>query len=111
MTLNNRAYIRHIFNRNASCQSKCKTRGLLQETRNVDHRSKNVKTAADDQQDELEWAQGAEGVEREPAKFNRTRKTTAKKLRFPEKTRARICKRLWSPGIDSTRLGVDSWAP
>ena len=78
------AYIKHIFNRNASCQSKCKTRDLLlQATRNVDHRSKNVKTVADDQQDELEWAQGAEGVEREPAKFNRTRKISY--LRFPEK--------------------------
>ncbi len=25
-------------------------------------------------------------------------------------TRARICKRLWSPRIDSARLGIDSWA-
>jgi hypothetical protein len=25
--------------------------------------------------------------------------------------RARICKRLWSPGINSARLGIDSWAP
>jgi hypothetical protein len=27
------------------------------------------------------------------------------------KSRAHICKRLWSPGIDSARLGIDSWAP
>jgi len=26
-------------------------------------------------------------------------------------SRARLCNRLWSPGIDSARLGIDSWAP
>jgi hypothetical protein len=61
-----------------------KTKGLLQATRNVDHRSKNVKIIADDQQ---EWAQRA-GVEPGPAKFNRARTTTAKYLRFPEKNQS-----------------------
>jgi hypothetical protein len=46
-----------------------------------------------------------------PDRYVLTWITTAiyyQKLGFPW---ARICKRLWSPGIDSARVGIDSWTP